>query len=153
MNTRSPLDRVLAPHRELGPVLIRLVVGYRLVWGTVDNVVSRGRMLEFADFLGAHGVPWPVLSAHVSAWAQFLCGLLFILGALTRPAAAVMVVNFLVALLVAHVGRPFLDNYDALVMLFGSGFLLLHGPGRLSVDERSGPVSAGSGGETPWRTG
>jgi uncharacterized membrane protein YphA (DoxX/SURF4 family) len=48
--------------------------------------------------------------------------------------------------LVVHLGQPFLDNYDALVMLFGAAFLLLHGPAALSVDEGlTGRAGAGSG--------
>lgn len=143
---RTAVDRVLSPYREYGPLFIRLVVGYRLVWGSADNVFSHARMVEFAGFLGQHGVPWPLPAAFLSAYAQFICGLLFMAGAFTRPAAAVMAFNFVVALLVVHLGQPFLDNYDALVMLFGAAFLLLHGPGALSVDERlSGRAGAGSG--------
>lgn len=90
-------------------------------------------MQEFSHFLAGLGLPAPLFAAFVSAYAQFICGLLFVLGAYTRLAALVMVINFIVALLLAHIGKPFLDNYDALVMLFGSAFLLVHGAGRLSV--------------------
>jgi hypothetical protein len=45
-----------------------------------------------------------------------------------------MLLNFAVALALVHLGRPFLDNYDALVMFFGAGFLLVHGAGGISVD-------------------
>jgi putative oxidoreductase len=141
------LARVLAPYREYG-LFIRLIVGYRLVWGTADNVFSWARMVEFAEFLGARGVPLPLVGAVVSAYAQFLCGLLFIAGAATRPAAALMIVNFIAALAIAHIGQPFLENHDALVMLFGSCFLLLHGPGKLSVDERGRLTPAGLGGDS-----
>ena len=132
------LERTLEPYREYGPIFIRLIVGYRLIWGTADNVLSYERMLEFSSFLAAHGVPWPLLAAFVSAYAQFICGVLFVVGAFTRPAAALMVINFVVALLLVHIGQPFLENYDALVMLFGAAFLLVHGPGLLSVDARTG---------------
>lgn len=135
LRTTGALDRVLTPYREYGPSFIRLIVGYRLVWGTADNVFNHARMVEFAEFLGQHGVPWPTAGAFVSAYAQFVCGLLFIVGAFTRPAAALMIVNFVAALIIAHIGQPFLENYDALVMLFGACFLLLHGPGALSIDE------------------
>lgn len=40
-------------------------------------------------------------------------------------------------MLLVHIGQPFLENYDALVMLFGAAFLLVHGPGRLSFDTRT----------------
>lgn len=133
----SALDRALEPHREYGPLFIRLIVGYRLIWGTADNVFSYDRMLEFSSFLAAHGAPLPLFAAFVSAYAQFICGVLFVVGAFTRPAAGLMIINFVVALLLVHIGQPFLENYDALVMLFGAAFLLVHGPGLLSVDTRT----------------
>ena len=74
------LDRALDPYREYGPLLIRLIVGYRLVWGTADNVFSYARMLEFSEFLAGHGVPWPLFSAVVSAYSQIVAGLLFMVG-------------------------------------------------------------------------
>ena len=136
MSLRHPgaLDHVMEPYREYGPLFIRLIVGYRLVWGTADNVFSYAQMQEFSHFLAGHGVPFPLFAAFVSAYAQFICGLFFVVGAYTRLAAMVMIINFVVALLLVHIGQPFLDNYDALVMLFGSAFLLVHGAGRVSVD-------------------
>lgn len=119
---------------ELGVFLFRLFLGVVLMWGTVDNVVSRERMVEFRDFLAQHGFPWPWFCAHLSAWAQFLCGALLALGAFTRTAAAVMVVNFLVALGMVHVGLPFNANIAPLAMLFGSLLFLFHGAGAWSVD-------------------
>jgi len=124
----------LDPYAGYGAVFIRLLVGHRLVVGTMDNVFGAERMHEFAAFLARHGFPAPLLSAHVSAYAQFLCGILVLLGAFTRPAAAVMVVNFVIALGMVHLGQPYLEKFDALAMLAGSLFLLLHGPGALSVD-------------------
>ena len=122
-------------YREYGPVFVRLIVGSFLVWGTQDNVFSYARMLEFAEFLRAHHTPFPLASAFVSAYAQFACGLLYIAGALTRHAAVVMIVNFIAALVIAHLGDTFRGMFPALVILFASAFLLLHGPGKLSVDE------------------
>jgi putative oxidoreductase len=124
----------LEDRREYGTIFIRLCVGYRLVYGTIDNVASWARMVEFEHFLAAHGVPFALLSAVVSVWAQFLCGLLFIVGLWTRPAGAVMVVNFIVAIVVAHIGRPYLDNFDAIMMLAAGAFFLFHGAGALSVE-------------------
>jgi len=132
----------MEPYHEYGPLFIRLIVGYRLVWGTADNVFSSARMQEFSEFLAGHGVPWPLLAAFASAYAQFVAGLLFALGAYTRLAAAVMLINFSVALLLVHIGQPFLENYDALVMLFGAAFLFVHGAGGASVDAWGGGLLA-----------
>jgi putative oxidoreductase len=132
---------LLEPYGEYGAAFIRLAVGYHLVYGTQDNVFHDSRMLEFAEFLRAHGFPFPLFNAHLSAYAQFVCGLLFVVGAATRPAAAVMVVNFVVALLMVHVGRPYPENAPAFFMLAGALFLLLNGAGRPSVDAWLGRAS------------
>jgi putative oxidoreductase len=127
-----------ADRREYGPVFVRLVVGFVLVYGTQDNVFSHERMLEFRDFLAARSVPSPLLAAHLSAYAQFVCGILIAVGLLVRAAAALMVFNFVAALLIAHLDAPLDAARLALCMLFSSLFLLFHGAGKLSVDERLG---------------
>jgi putative oxidoreductase len=92
-------------------------------------------MLEFRDFLGQLGVPYPLAAANISVYAQFVCGILYLFGAFTRVAALVMIINFLAALYIAHVGTTFEQSFDALMMLFGSVFFLFSGGGKLSVDE------------------
>jgi putative oxidoreductase len=121
-------------HREYGAVFVRLVVAFVLVYGTQDNVFSREHMLEFRDFLAARRTPLPLFSAYLSAYAQFACGLLFALGLLVRPAALVMVVNFVAALVIAHLDTPLDAARLALCMLFSSLFLLFNGAGELSLD-------------------
>ena len=122
--------------RDLAPLPLRFFLAFVLVYGTQDNVFSHERMLEFRDFLAANGFPWPLLCAHVSAWAQFLTGILLLLGLFTRPAAAIVVVNFVVALLMVHLKLPFTANIAPLAMLAGGLFFLLHGAPRFSLDAR-----------------
>ncbi len=119
-------------------VFIRLIVGFHLVYGTQDNVFSYARMEEFAEFLRVRGVPFPLFAAFLSAYAQFICGILFIIGAFVRYAAVVMIVNFIAALVIAHRGDTYPRMFPALMMLSAALFLLLHGAGRPSVDERLG---------------
>ena len=122
-------------HKEKGALFVRLVVGFVLVYGTQDNVFSYKQMLEFRDFLGARGVPSPLFAAHLSVYAQFVCGILYVVGLLVRPAALVMVVNFVAALVIAHLNTPLDAARLALCMLFSSLFLLFNGAGALSFDE------------------
>ncbi len=122
-------------YKGYAAVFIRLIVGFHLVYGTQDNVFSYTRMEEFAGFLGARGVPFPLFSAFASAYAQFICGILFILGAATRAAAALMIINFIAALVIAHIGDTYPNMFPALMMLSAACFLLLHGAGKLSVDD------------------
>jgi uncharacterized membrane protein YphA (DoxX/SURF4 family) len=44
------------------------------------------------------------------------------------------VINFIVALVMVHWGQPYPRQAMALIMLCTSIFLLLHGPGRLALD-------------------
>lgn len=124
----------LERHSALGVPLFRLFLGATLVWGVQDNVFSGARMAEFRGFLAENGFPFPMLSAYLSVYAQLVCGLLILAGAATRPAAAVMAGNFVVALVMVHRSLPFDDNIAPLAMLFGALLLLFHGPGAYSVD-------------------
>ena len=122
--------------REYGMFFVRLTIGFHLIYGTADNIFSWARMMEFREFLHNQGVPFPLFAANLSAWAQFICGILFLLGLFTRPAAAVMIINFIAALLIAHRTGGYPPAALAVIMLFSSIALLVHGPGKPSVDER-----------------
>ena len=124
----------LEKYKEFGVIFIRLIVGFHLIYGTQDNVFSYARMEEFAGFLSARNVPFPLFSAFLSAYAQFVCGILFIVGLWTRYAAVVMIINFVAALIIAHVGDTYPNMFPALMMLAAACFFLLHGAGRLSVE-------------------
>ncbi len=124
----------LEKYRDYGAIFIRLIIGFHLIYGTQDNVFSYARMEEFAEFLRVRGAPIPLFSAFLSAYAQFICGILFILGAATRHAAVVMMINFIAALIIAHIGDIYPNMFPALMMLSAACFFLLHGAGKLSVD-------------------
>ena len=122
--------------REWGVLFIRLAFGFWLIYGTQDNVFHANRMIEFQEFIRKNGFPFAVSGAYVSAYAQFACGFLYILGAATRPAAAVMAINFLFAFGIAHRHTPLAADMPPLAMLAVALFLLFHGPGAFSLDER-----------------
>jgi putative oxidoreductase len=126
----TPLDR----YRDDAPLVLRLFLGTFLVYMAQDNVFSSARMDEFELFLGQHGFPLPGLAARISVYAQFTAGILVLLGLLTRLAAAVMVVNFVVAVVGVHLGMPFRTFLEPLAMLSCSAFLAIAGAGRLSLD-------------------
>ena len=129
------LNRYFDHRKDYGIIFLRLVIGWRLVDGTQDNIFSWDRMVEFRVFLEQHGVPFPLLAAVLSVWFQFICGILYLVGGLTRVAAMLMIVNFTIALLIVHVGLTFEQSFDALMMLFGSIFFLFYGAGKFSIDE------------------
>jgi putative oxidoreductase len=126
---------LLEAHKEYGVIFIRLIIGFHLIYGTQDNVFSYARMEEFASFLSARDVPFPLFSAFLSAYTQFVCGAPFLIGAATRYAAIAMIINFIAALIIAHIGDTYPSMFPALMMLSAALFFLLHGAGKLSVDD------------------
>lgn len=134
MRSLKQLDEFFEKRKDYGVIFLRLIIGWRLIDGAHDNVFSWERMLEFQNFLSSNGVQFPLVAAVVSVYAQFICGSMYILGAWIRIAAVVMIVNFLAALYIAHIGLTFEQSFDALMMLFGSIFFLFNGAGKFAVD-------------------
>ena len=120
--------------REVGALFIRLFMGTFLIYMSQDNVFGAERMAEFERFPRQFGFPVPSIAARVSAYAQFVCGILILVGAFTRAAAAVMIVNFIVAIVMVHTRLPFREALDPAAMLAGALSLLFHGAGVPSVD-------------------
>ncbi len=120
--------------RDLAPLVFRLFLAFVLIYGTLDNVLSHARMMEFRDFLVHNGFPYPQYAAYLGVYAQFLAGICFALGLFVRQAAAVMVVNWIVAIVMVHWGLPFQQNIAVIAMLVGAVFFVLYGAPRYSVD-------------------
>jgi putative oxidoreductase len=124
----------LARWSDAALLLTRLVIGAFLVWGVWDNIVSAERMREFEGFLAAQGFPMPAFCAQLSVWAQFACGVAFVLGGFVRWAGLLCIVNFVVALAMVDAARGLRASFPALALvLFGLLFATL-GAGRFSVE-------------------
>ena len=98
-------------------MLLRVVTGAFLVYSTQDNVFSAERMQEFVAFLAQHGFAWPQWMAPLSVYAQFVGGVLLVLGLFTRWAGAVIAFNFGVAVVMVHWAQDFRGWWPALVLV------------------------------------
>ncbi len=127
----------LSKYQGYAALPIRLMVGVHLIIGTQDNVFSWERMVEFEKFLEIQGMIFPLTSAIISVYAQFISGILYIIGWKVRVAATVMIINFIVAILLVHVGDSYSNTFPAIAMISGSIFLLLNGGGAMSIDNRN----------------
>lgn len=123
---------------SLAFLLLRLAFGFRLVYGTIDNVLSWEQMLEFRQFLESNGFPFPLLSAIISVYAQFLSGISWMIGYKVKFTAALMVLNFIVAIVGVHLlhGDSYLGTAPAIHLLVVAVFLFLCGPGEWSLDKK-----------------
>lgn len=128
------LRRARPPLPEhLALLALRLLVGTFLVWGVLDNLLDRARMLEFARFLDVHGFPWPLFCAHLSAWAQLLCGLAFITGIGFRTGGLLCAVNFTVAIAMVDHRLGIRGAFPAAMLTLVGLYFAARGPGPLHV--------------------
>ena len=124
----------LARFDDAALLILRLLIGAFLMWGTWDNISSAARMQEFVAFLANRNCPLPTLAAPVSVYAQFIAGGLILLGFLTRWAGLVMAFNFLVAVMLTWAGSDFRGLFPPLVMIAVSLVLATRGAGLYSLD-------------------
>ncbi len=122
-------------YKEYGPLFIRLLVGVFIIWGVQDNIRSHAQMEEFANFMAARGVPYSMFAAYLSVYAQLVCGLSILLGALVRLTSVVLIIHFIIAIIIAHRGDTFRGTFPALMLIAVALFFLFHGAGRLSIDD------------------
>jgi putative oxidoreductase len=116
-------------------LLIRLFVGYFFMetgWGKLHNLEG------FARRFAGWGIPWPHFNAALSAYTEFIGGLLTIFGIGTRFVSIPMMINMLVAIL--KVNLMSVNNLDDFVELDEPLYaltylwLLFSGPGWVSID-------------------
>jgi putative oxidoreductase len=125
----------LDSNRSIGILILRLFIGLRLIYGVVDNILSWDRMLEFEGFLNKVGFPFPLVCAVISVYAQFIAGVLFIIGWKIRYAALLMIFNFTVAWLMVDRFGSIEQMTPALSMLFCSVLLLFIGAGKIAFEK------------------
>jgi putative oxidoreductase len=119
----------------LPPLLARLFVGYFFFETGLGKV---GNLSAFVERFQGWGIPFPPVSAAVSAYTEFLGGALIILGLFTRLASIPLFVNMLVATLTVKLKKVTgLDDFVELdeplyALLFL--WLFISGPGPVSFD-------------------
>lgn len=124
----------LDKNKDIGIFLLRLFVGLRLIYGVTDNIFHWEHMIAFRDFLDKFHFPFPLVSAIVSVYVQFIAGLLLLLGYKIRIAAFAVILNFLVALVMVHLNDSFESMTPALALLFICIALFFYGPGYYTIE-------------------
>jgi uncharacterized membrane protein YphA (DoxX/SURF4 family) len=134
--------KLQATNAPAAVILVRLIVGAVFLSEGIQKFL-------FPDTLGVGrftkiGIPTPEILAPFVGVCETACGVLFLLGLLTRFAAVTMIINMLVAISTTKV--PILLNegfwkmaHEARTdwaMLLGSLCLLIVGAGSWSVDAR-----------------
>lgn len=131
----------LERHADVGLLLLRVATGAFLLYQSHDNVISAARMDEFVEFMRDFDFVRPDVLAPLSVYAQFLAGMGFVLGFMTRWLGWITAFNFVVAVWMVHWGQPVPLVWPAAILVFLGQYLGLRGAGRLSIDhllERKG---------------
>lgn len=76
----------------------------------------------------------PTISLALTLFAQVICSMFVVVGALTRLALIPLIVTMLVAVVVIHNGEPFLNKEPALHFLLVYVVLILTGPGKYAIE-------------------
>src|SRR5205823_1495297 len=132
--------RLLATDAPAAVILVRLIVG--------GVFLSEGiQKFLFPDDLGVGrfakiGIPAPEVMGPFVGVCEIVCGVLFLLGLLTRFAAITMIIDMLVAISTTKVPILLKSGFWNMAheartdwaMLLGSIFLLVVGAGSWSID-------------------
>lgn len=127
----------LSRFRDVGVLALRLAFGFQLVKVSYENArYPVQKMPEFINYLQSLGFPFPTPGAYVSVWTEFLGGILLLIGFQTRPVALLLLINFSVAVGMAHlnINDTYQNTFPSLNLAAVSLFLLLNGAGHWSVD-------------------
>jgi len=121
---------------DWGPFVLRLAVGAVFIasgsqklFGAFGGPGLRG----FSGWLNGLGIRPPMAWAVVVALVEFVGGIFLVLGILTRPAALLIGIVMVVALVTVHVPRGFFDSRLAMVLLAACISLLFTGSGNAAL--------------------
>jgi len=123
------LDRL----QPLGFLALRVVLGVIMIAHGYGKVF--GGLHKHAEFVASLGIPgW---MAYLSAGAEFLGGILLVIGLITRIAAVAVCINMLVAIFKVHLHNGLLGQagYQFPLALAAMAFAIIFtGAGPISLD-------------------
>jgi putative oxidoreductase len=123
---------------NLATLLLRLIFGglicFNHGWAKLNHFSNQAAIFYDPFHIGHKA------SLILVIFAEVACGLLLVLGFLTRFAALVVVISMAVAVFLFHKGQPLNNSGRELAIIYLTGFIaiLLVGPGRISVDSAMG---------------
>lgn len=139
--SKALIQRVLTTDNSLSSLLMRLSAGAIFAAHGAQKLFGSfggGGLEGTAQWMASIGLQPGYLMALAAGSAEFFGGIALLLGLLTRPAAFVLAMTMLVAVITVHLPNGlFLSNngYEfGLALLAITGALVLNGGGKLSLD-------------------
>lgn len=113
--------------------LLRIIVGAMMVYHGAD-IFNEVQMKEYAQWDNFKNESYPSLLPYIGKSAEFLSGVLLLLGLFTRVAAAIMIIIMCyVTFKIGHGKFWYEDQHAFMFVLFGLLFFFI-GPGKWSID-------------------
>lgn len=134
MNMKIFRDDTLVQLQLYAPIFIRLAFGFHLVQYTVGDVFELTAGSNNEEWLKSMGVPFPYFMGWVYIVTEFFGGLCLMIGFQVRVIAVLLLINFIIAYSLVHLGQPYLKSFEAIQMIAVSLFLIFNGAGKISVD-------------------
>lgn len=119
-----------------GQLILRLAIGPIFIAHGGQKLFVQGPA-QVAGFLTQLGIPLPEISAWLLILAEFVGGILLLLGLFTRWASIPVAFDMLVAILVVHLKNGFIvpGGFEfPLALLAIALCLMIQGGGKISVD-------------------
>lgn len=121
------LGRYVHALLRVGAGLLFVEHGVQKMFGLLGGVNGSGATVPLASLYGLAGA------------LEVVGGLLLVLGAFTRPTAALLLVEMIIAYVVVHAGRADwpVQNEGELALLYACvfAFIAANGPGPLSIED------------------
>lgn len=118
-------------HTDLGILFLRLVLGGLFTWHGYDAIVHYDLYLSMSRSVIGLGA---TLEFNLVVFAQFICGILLVLGLLTRLAVIPIFIAMTVAFFIAHKNDPFFQKELPFAYLLLCIAVFILGSGRFSAD-------------------
>jgi len=119
-----------------GALLLRLVLGSAMIFHGYQKVSSLAALHHFVHYVVTLGLPYWL--GYVSAFTEFVGGIVIVLGLFTRLAAALIAINLLVAFFIVGIHQSF-GSYNYIAELAAIAIMLcFYGAGALALDRRLG---------------
>jgi putative oxidoreductase len=119
-----------------GALLMRLILGISMAVHGYQKVLPISALHHYAHYVATLGLPYWL--GYVSAYTEFVGGILLIIGLLTRLSAALVTINMLTAFVTVGINQGF-GIYSYILALAALAIMLLfYGAGTISLDRKVG---------------
>jgi putative oxidoreductase len=157
-NALQLTSRVLASDAGWAPLALRLPAGIIFAAHGAQKLFGwfgGYGLTATGEWMASIGLSPGVLMAALSGGAEFFGGLALIVGALVRPAAALLAITMVVAIFAVHIGNGLFaanNGFEFPLALLGTSIaLLISGAGKASLDRHLAGFVGGRVNATPER--